>query len=610
MPAQPAYITQNRHGTFYFRIVVPRPLRSALGLQREIRRSLKTDSQRLALRRARQYAARYEAAFDKVLIVVERDDCLFTDEEIELYTEEIEEAGKPEAFGAWSSGSAEPEFTTEDALSDEEWRELDEQQRWDAITKELTGSRKRGIPEQQRALADRLFTAGLLQPFRTFQKLLPKLIEDLALQQLRAPSSLPTIAAPAPAPAPAGPTIYELWKLHRESEDKRGKTVSKSARVDEQGHARRLNILSGNRSFSALTLEDINQLYLLTQQVKILRGRKIPDPDSPAESILAGPDDKRISAATVKKVNLRLEVLHKFAHKKGYTGVDPAKTDIPFIAVEDSSGPEEKSFTPEELEAIFTGFLYSGTDTGSVDLVYPYQFWLPLMGLFTGGRLNELCQLDTEDVRQDRRTGIWVIDIADDHKDKPLPKALKNKSSRRIIPIHSELIRIGFLEFVEQAKHEGREKLFSDGLTYMASKGWGAKATTFFTRMPSSSTSYGGYFFTVGIRKRLENGNTDRKKFHTFRHTFVDLVRNTSFEALGLLTALTGHATKDKDESDNYGTGFYMENKHRVLHSVRFPVDLAGVTYADFERRLGYVLEPCIQTHRELYGLNQSEPSA
>ncbi|WP_369403324.1 DUF6538 domain-containing protein [Pseudomonas syringae group genomosp. 3] len=62
MPAQPSHITINRHRTYYFRIriiiVVPKPVRAALGLQREIRRSLKTDSLRLALRRARQYAAR------------------------------------------------------------------------------------------------------------------------------------------------------------------------------------------------------------------------------------------------------------------------------------------------------------------------------------------------------------------------------------------------------------------------------------------------------------------------------------------------------------------------------------------------------------------------
>jgi bifunctional DNA-binding transcriptional regulator/antitoxin component of YhaV-PrlF toxin-antitoxin module len=49
MPVQPAFLTQNRHGIYYFRIVIPKPLRAAFGLQREIRRTLKTDSARLAL---------------------------------------------------------------------------------------------------------------------------------------------------------------------------------------------------------------------------------------------------------------------------------------------------------------------------------------------------------------------------------------------------------------------------------------------------------------------------------------------------------------------------------------------------------------------------------
>lgn len=97
MPAQPAYITRNRHGTFYFRIVVPSPLRSALGFQREIRRTLKTDSQRLALRRARQFAARYEAAFDKALRVLSNDER--TEEEILSAIDEIERAGKPQTWG-------------------------------------------------------------------------------------------------------------------------------------------------------------------------------------------------------------------------------------------------------------------------------------------------------------------------------------------------------------------------------------------------------------------------------------------------------------------------------------------------------------------------------
>ena len=600
MPAQPAYITRNRHGTFYFRIVVPLPLRSALGFQREIRRSLKTDSQRLALRRARQFAARYEAAFDKVLTMVERDE--ITDEDVERFGAEINQAGNIDAFGAWSSPPQEPKPAEESSLTDDEWQEIEMQGRLGAIAQALTGSAKRPIPPHQQALAKNLLDWGQPLPYQIFKRGLAKQIEALA-------SSLGGLISAAPAatvPALSGPTIYELWNLHREYEDKRGKTISKSGYVDERGHARRLNILSRNRPISALSLEDFNQLYMLAKEVKLSRGVKLPAPDSPPETILAGPGDERLGAATLQKLILRLDVLHRFAYKRGYTTVDPAKTDKPHIEYEAPSS-EDKSFTPEDLAAIFNGFLYSGIDSGTFKYVYPYQFWLPLLGLYTGGRLNELCQLDTEDVRQDRRTGIWIIDIADDPKDKPLPKALKNKSSRRHLPIHDELIRMGFLDFAEQARREGREKLFSDGLVYHEGKGWGSKATTFFTRMPSGTTKSGGYFHSVGIRKRRENGKTDKKKFHTFRHTFVDLVRNTSTEALNVLTALTGHSDPDRNESATYGTGFYMQNKHRILHSVDFPVDLSKVTYADFERRLGHIVAPCVKAHRAEFGLNQSE---
>ncbi|WP_240920558.1 DUF6538 domain-containing protein [Metapseudomonas otitidis] len=79
MKPSPSYLTRNRHGTFYFRIVIPRPLRPLLNGQREVRRTLKTDSERLARKRARQYVARYEAAFDKVVNMVERDELGLTE---------------------------------------------------------------------------------------------------------------------------------------------------------------------------------------------------------------------------------------------------------------------------------------------------------------------------------------------------------------------------------------------------------------------------------------------------------------------------------------------------------------------------------------------------
>lgn len=610
MPAQPAYITRNRHGTFYFRIVVPLPVRTALGLQREIRRSLKTDSQRLAIRRARQYAARFDAVFDKVLSVTDRDDYILTEEDLLLLNEEIERAGQADSWGTWATGPTELAQPSESALSDDEWRKLDEQQRWDAIAALLNGEASRGIHAHQRETAERLFSIGRTWPFVKFSRRLPQMLYNL--EPASSGSSSITTSAPVPGKAPAkpepsGPTIYELWQLQREAEKRLNKKKSPSAHVDEQGHARRLNILSGNRPFGSLSLEDINQLYLLTQQVKAVRGGKIPPPESPIESILAAQGDSLISGPTIEKMIIRLGAIHRFAYKKGYSTVDPARTEAPTVNSEvDRIAREDKPFSTRELQAIFSGYLYTGTDSGSAELVFPYQFWLPLLGLFTGGRLNELCQLESSDISQEEETGVWFARIANEGS-----KSLKNHHSRRVIPIHDELIRIGLLDFVERAKSEGRAKLFSDGLTYQPTKGWGGIATTFFTRIPSESTKYGGYFYTIGIRKRLTDGKPDGKRFHAFRHTFVDLLRNTSDEALPLIPVFTGHSAKSKNQSDDYGSGFWLKKLHKTLHTVSFPVDLSSTTYAGFEQRLGHIMKPCIQAHRDKHGLNPAqEPAA
>lgn len=606
MPTQPAFLTQNRHGTYYFRIVIPKPLRAAFGLQREIRRTLKTDSARLALRRARQYAARFEAAFDKVLAVAEQDDYEPTDEDYELYLSEIEKA---EAPGIWASHSADSQETQgfQPVLSDDEWREIEEEQRRHLIARALTGHGTRTIPTSMEKLAEQLYVRGRTLPLPQFKKLLPKLIERLALQpfESRDVSTVTSVVA-----HPDGPNLYELWTLHWETLARLAKGNKKSERTkeDEQGHACRLNILSGNKPVNRLTLEDFERIYMQIFDIRVSRGAKLPSPNSPRESILAKEGEPRIGAGTVEKLIIRLGALHSFAFRKGMTTISPDSPDKPSVNHSPAGGKAvEKAFSQTDLEAIFSGYLYTGNELDRSNAVFPYQFWLPVLGLFTGGRLNELCQLDTEDVSKTEPGGIWTISMMDDELDRPLPKSLKNQSSRRILPIHSELIRMGFLVFVEQAIKEGREKLFSDGLTYNPKKGWGSNATHFFCRFPSPSTPASGYFFKCGIRERDAEGKTDRKNFHSFRHTFTDLAREAGGEAYLVLPDLTGHSRGKEGQVAKYGKGFSQSKKQAVLESLVVPVDLSNITYPAFESRLGYKLKVSVERHRSVHTLNQTE---
>lgn len=68
---------------------------------------------------------------------------------------------------------------------------------------------------------------------------------------------------------------------------------------------------------------------------------------------------------------------------------------------------------------------------------------MPLLGLFTGARLGELCQLRTVDVQM--VGGLPALVLTDDGED----QSIKSEAGHRTVPIHSELLRLGFLEYVE-----------------------------------------------------------------------------------------------------------------------------------------------------------------
>ncbi|MCY1413752.1 hypothetical protein D9M71_291890 [compost metagenome] len=129
MKLAPTYLSQNRHGTFYFRMVIPASLRPLVNGKREIRRSLRTDSERLALKRARQHAVRFDSIFDRALRMTEHNDYEPSQEDFDLY-EELHSSPKKNVAGAWSSPARHTE-KSEPALSDEE---IEERQRRQCVT--------------------------------------------------------------------------------------------------------------------------------------------------------------------------------------------------------------------------------------------------------------------------------------------------------------------------------------------------------------------------------------------------------------------------------------------------------------------------------------------
>jgi integrase len=173
------------------------------------------------------------------------------------------------------------------------------------------------------------------------------------------------------------------------------------------------------------------------------------------------------------------------------------------------------AFSPEDLSRIFNSSIYTDSYrpiTGGKEACY----WLPLLALFTGARVEELAQLLVDDLRSAGGLG-WYINISDE----AAHSQLKNAASRRRVPLHRTLLDCGFLDYA-QSMHEYR-------FLFPALK-------------PNPRHKLGGYFstfFSSYLRKRVRI--TDKRKvFHSFRHTFKDICRRIGIDE-AVHDALTGH---------------------------------------------------------------------
>ncbi|MFS1459941.1 site-specific integrase [Vibrio lentus] len=193
-----------------------------------------------------------------------------------------------------------------------------------------------------------------------------------------------------------------------------------------------------------------------------------------------------LSEDSVKDYFQKLSSFFKWCRQMEYTDINPFEGFR--FARKKKASEERHSYSKDDLARIFQQDIFT-----KHNFKHPYQYWLPLLARFSGARLNELCQLYVTDIHQ--VDDIWCIHINDVHQD----KRLKNIGSRRFVPIHSALIELGFLKYINTLKTDRvfpELKLERDGYGTAASK-W-----------------YGRFKSKLGFRKGLD--------FHSFRHTFAN----------------------------------------------------------------------------------------
>jgi len=193
---------------------------------------------------------------------------------------------------------------------------------------------------------------------------------------------------------------------------------------------------------------------------------------------------------------------------------------------------ERRDFTIPELQRLFALPMFTGSKGPKFEPLYKpgpvrisdYRFWIPLICIFSGLRLNEACGLAIADIKDEG--GILYMHVRDEMEG----QSIKAAASRRKVPLHHELITLGLPEFVERMKASGADRLFPE-LTLSASG--------YYSDVPSK--------FFAKVIERIVDPEPDEPGnlvFHSTRHTATSRLRAADVRK-DVSEEIIGHESKD-----------------------------------------------------------------
>lgn len=548
MVSTDSYLYLSRHHVYYFRAIVPDGIKPELH-KREYRRSMQTRSIHLARKIARALRVCFEGHLEglrasmvsweelrKILgeklqqqLALEREklssigpypaiaDDIWKDNVIPNYTQAVKDIS---FFGAGQPDGYIPDFARRLAQEILDEKKLDLAPTSEQFTRFCEATVRMHLEFTKRRMI-------LNDEARTL----------LPVEQLSPPA--PTVVTNQPS-ALISQVIEDY--CHEMVSDKRW---TKKSELAFRGSFSILLRIVNDRPISAFNRNVARSYKEALQKLPSNMTKKPQYRDLSIGELLATniPHGDRLSAS---KVNLdlgRVSALFNWAVLNELTDKNPFSG----MKIKDSTNPQEKRlpFETEDLLLLFGAKQYK-----KMKFLHPHYYWLPLLGLYTGARIDELCQLYLDDFCQ--LGDIWTINIntIDDKK-------TKNITSCRKVPIHSRLIDLGLLDYISSLKKKKEARLFPelklgrDGYSHEPSK-W-----------------FGRFSDTCGV--------TDSKKtFHSFRHTLIEALKLQSIvteEKMDKVSAIVGHKIENMTKG-YYGKPYQPDILSPLIETLNFPIDV------------------------------------
>jgi len=260
-----------------------------------------------------------------------------------------------------------------------------------------------------------------------------------------------------------------------------------------------------------------------------------------------------LSARTINSKYLSpLSTFFRWAISNGLIEKNPVEGVRVLLPKGGNKAKKRLPFTTEQLQTIFAAPVFTGCRSES-KLFEPgghrlrdHRFWTPLIAVWSGARLNEIGQLLRSDIRE--TDGIWCFHFTEDAEGDT--KRLKTEAARRVVPVHPELGRVGFLDYVRTGTGSAGPRLFPN---------WKRGEDGYYSS--GFSKWFGRFLASVDLKD-------PRLVFHSFRHGFKDGLRRAMVEER-IQDAIMGH--EPEHVSSDYGLGYAPAELNKAIKAVTYP---------------------------------------
>lgn len=306
------------------------------------------------------------------------------------------------------------------------------------------------------------------------------------------------------------------------------------------------------KSLYQIVRADVRSFMRMLQDVPLNRTKRFPGL-SIGEAIKANKLRSKpfptLSAKTINTKTLaKLRAVLEWCFRNDLVPDNPA-AGIGLNSVNDKSKPPRIPFAPGDLARIFSPEHFDTSKPLNENQ------WAMLAALYTGTRASELGQMRLDWVRHER--GVLVLAIEGE---------LKTAGSRRLIPVHSDLIQLGFEAYVAKLRATGESHLFPQ---------WYAKAMSAKARAESRGNAiFNVYFARIVprwfVRTVLPAAgiHDSRLTWHSFRHTF-----GTGLARAGVVRSVRGELMGHTDSSAHAGyihDSTSIEQLRAAIEKLRF----------------------------------------